>query len=93
MFSTSEIKLHQLLFDKMEFHSSDKSMSLVDAGTYAYIYFKSNLETIVAAQFTDKSGHSSMHIAKEDFFPGGYAWAFPKVSHVLPSFRNLPEGG
>ena len=54
-------------------------MNLVAEGKYAYIYFKSNLESIVNTQYTTSTGETNLHIAAEEFFPGGYGWAFPKV--------------
>lgn len=63
----------------MTFYSSDESMQLVAEGKYAYIYFKSNLETIVNTEYTSLNGETDLHIATEEFFPGGYGWAFPKV--------------
>lgn len=67
------------MFQHMAFYSSDESMRLVAEGNYAYIYFKSNLETIVRTQFTSLTGETDLHVASEEFFPGGYGWAFPKV--------------
>ena len=63
----------------MLFLTSEESMKRVDNGKHAYIYFKSNLESIVASKYTDKHGQTNMHISREEYFPGGYAWAFPKV--------------
>ena len=67
----------------MSFLSSEESMERVASGTYSYIYFKSNLEDIIASKYTDKNDQTMMHISKEVFFPGGYAWAFPKVLSQL----------
>ena len=80
MFSSSKIEIHEKIFKKMVFLTSDESMKRVSEGKHAYIYFKSNLESIVDSQFTDKSGQTALHISRQEFFPGGYAWAFPKVS-------------
>lgn len=57
-----------------------ESINLVNKGKYAYIYFKSNLQNIIDNHYTDLSGFSNMHIAREEIFSGTYAWAFPKVS-------------
>ena len=67
----------------MTFYSSAESMNLVAEGKYAYIYFKSNLESIVNTQYTTSTGETNLHIAAEEFFPGGYGWAFPKVRFLM----------
>ena len=54
-------------------------MERVQKGSYAYIYFKSNLNIIVRTEYTNINGQTDLHVANEEFFPGGYAWAFPKV--------------
>ncbi|XP_045620111.1 glutamate receptor ionotropic, kainate glr-3-like [Procambarus clarkii] len=78
LFSTSNVTLYQKMFKEMSFYSSSESMQRVAAGHYAYIYFKSNLETIVSTKFTSLGGKTDLHVASENFFPGGYGWAFPK---------------
>lgn len=79
LFSTSTVPLYKKMFQEMSFLSSDESMALVQKGKYAYIYFKSNLNIIVGTQFTNSNGETDLHVAAEEFFPGGYAWSFPKV--------------
>ncbi|XP_076065006.1 uncharacterized protein LOC143039040 [Oratosquilla oratoria] len=86
LFSTSEVKLYKELFEKMTFYSSHESMRRVAEGKYAYIYFKSNLESLVTTQYTDKNGVTNLHIAQEEFFPGGYGWAFPKGAPYRRTF-------
>ena len=67
------------MFQEMSFLSSSESMKKVQQGRYAYIYFKSNLNIIVKTEYTNANGETDLHVASEEFFPGGYAWAFPKV--------------
>ena len=81
LFSTSNVSIYKQLFKNMYFYDSDHSLNLVTEGNYAYIYFKSNLKTLVGTKYTTLSGETSLHVASEEFFPGGYAWAFPKVAY------------
>ncbi|CAL4099409.1 unnamed protein product, partial [Meganyctiphanes norvegica] len=89
LFSTSDVQLYQQLFKRMTFYSSSESMGRVAEGSYAYIYFKSNLESIVNTQFTSRNGETNLHISKEEFFPGGYGWAFPKGAPYARKFDAL----
>ncbi|XP_071523891.1 glutamate receptor ionotropic, delta-2-like [Panulirus ornatus] len=89
LFSTSNVSLYQKMFQKMSFYSSDESMRLVAEGKYAYVYFKSNLETIVSTQYTSISGKTDLHVATEEFFPGGYGWAFPKGAPYRRTFDDI----
>ncbi|XP_066961643.1 ionotropic receptor 21a-like isoform X2 [Macrobrachium rosenbergii] len=89
LFSTSNVTLYMELFKHMTFYSSDESMRRVAAGSYAYIYFRSNLQTIVNTQFTTKNGETNLHISSEEFFPGGYGWAFPKGAPYRRTFDNV----
>lgn len=84
LFSTSTVPLYKMMFEQMSFLSSAESMKRVQKGKYAYIYFKSNLNIIVGTQFTNANGETDLHVASEEFFPGGYAWAFPKVGVHSP---------
>lgn len=79
LFSTSNVPLYKKMFQEMSFLSSSESMERVQKGSYAYIYFKSNLNIIVRTEYTNANGQTDLHVANEEFFPGGYAWAFPKV--------------
>lgn len=83
MFSSSTVEIHQKLFANMLFLSTRKeSMERVAKGKYAYIYFIAYLELIVASDYTDKHGQTNIHISTEQYFPSGYAWAFPKVTSL-----------
>lgn len=55
-------------------------MDLVYEGKYAFFSYKSNLQFSVATMYTNTYGETDLHIAMEEFFPGGFGWAFPKVS-------------
>lgn len=59
-------------------------MEKVNSGKYAYIYFKSTVEDIVARQYTNPQGLTEMHFAREELFAGRYSWGFPKV-RTLPT--------
>ncbi|KAF2354328.1 Ionotropic glutamate receptor L-glutamate and glycine-binding domain [Trinorchestia longiramus] len=89
LFSTSQLELYQKLFQKMSFYSSAESMRRVAKGHYAYIYFRANLESIVSTEYTDQGGKTDMHIAAENFFPGGYAWGFPKGAPYMRTFDQM----
>ncbi|XP_018019213.2 ionotropic receptor 21a-like [Hyalella azteca] len=91
LFSTSKIDLYQKLFQKMSFYSSKESMRRVAEGSYAYIYFRANIESIVMSEYTDRAGQTYMHIAAENFFPGGYAWAFPKGAPYMRTIDQLMQ--
>ena len=54
LFSTSEAEIYQKMFLNMHYYSSDESMEMVKEGGYAYIYFRTNIESLVSAQYTDK---------------------------------------
>ncbi|XP_068238809.1 ionotropic receptor 21a-like [Palaemon carinicauda] len=89
LFSTSNVILYQELFKRMTFYSSEESMRRVAEGKYAYIYFRSNLQTIVNTEFTASSGETNLHISSEEFFPGGYGWAFPKGAPYRRTFDKV----
>lgn len=80
MFSTSKVPLYQQLFKDMHLYTPKKSMDLVYEGKYAFFSYKSNLQFSVATMYTNNYGETDLHIAMEEFFPGGFGWAFPKVS-------------
>ncbi|XP_042234092.1 probable glutamate receptor [Homarus americanus] len=89
LFSSSNVPLYQEMFKHMNYYSSAESMNLVAEGKYAYIYFKSNLETIVTTQYTSMNGETDLHVAYEEFFPGGYGWAFPKGAPYRRTFDDV----
>ncbi|XP_053638170.2 glutamate receptor U1-like [Cherax quadricarinatus] len=89
LFSMSNVSLYQKLFKRMTFYSSSESMKRVAEGKYAYIYFKSNLQSIISTQYTSLSGETLLHLASEEFFPGGYGWAFPKGALYRRTFDNI----
>ena len=79
----SKIKIYQDLFKRLSYYGTDESMNRVVSGKYSYVYFRSNLESLVNTQFTTPTGETNLHISSEEFFPGGYAWAFPKVNKFV----------
>ncbi|KAK8396872.1 hypothetical protein O3P69_005090 [Scylla paramamosain] len=89
LFSTSNVPLYKKMFQEMSFLSSSESMEKVQEGSYAYIYFKSNLNIIVKTEYTNANGETNFHVATEEFFPGGYAWAFPKGVPYRKTFDGV----
>ncbi|KAK4323237.1 hypothetical protein Pmani_006021 [Petrolisthes manimaculis] len=89
MFSTSKVPLYQQLFNDMHLYTPSKSMELVYEGQYAYFSYKSNLEFSVATMYTNTYGETDLHIAKEEFFPGGFGWAFPKAGLIRKWLQDL----
>ncbi|KAK7082907.1 hypothetical protein SK128_022481, partial [Halocaridina rubra] len=89
LFSSSDVVLYKKLFNKMTFYSSAESMRRVAKGKYAYIYFKSNIEIIVSTEYTSFGGETNLHIASDEFFPGGYGWAFPKGAPYRRTFDHV----
>lgn len=55
-------------------------MPLVGGGEYGYINYKTPIEFTIVTMFSKIYAETKLHVALEEFFPGGYAWGFPKVS-------------
>lgn len=83
LFSTSDSPLYKQMFKNVYLHSRSELLRLVLAGEYAYFSYKSSMLFRVATLYSNAYGESSIHVATEEFFPGGYGWAFPKVSILL----------
>ncbi|KAK3855885.1 hypothetical protein Pcinc_037734 [Petrolisthes cinctipes] len=78
LFSTSDFPLYKQMFTNVYLHSRSELIRLVLAGEYAYFSYKSSMLFRVATMYSNAYGESSIHVASEEFFPGGYGWAFPK---------------
>ncbi|XP_063597048.1 glutamate receptor 3-like [Penaeus indicus] len=73
----------------MEYQNMEKSMEKVLQGNYAFISWKTYFRNLIARDYTERNGETQVHIAREDFFPGGFGWAFPKGSPYRTKFDQL----
>ncbi|KAK4301547.1 hypothetical protein Pmani_026325 [Petrolisthes manimaculis] len=55
-------------------------MALVAGGKHSFIYLKTPIEFLMVTKFSKVYAETTFHMAQEEFFPGGYAWGFPKGS-------------
>ncbi|KAK3893008.1 hypothetical protein Pcinc_003187 [Petrolisthes cinctipes] len=55
-------------------------MALVAGGEYSFIYRRTPIEFTMVTKFSKIYAETRFHVAQEEFFPGGYAWGFPKGS-------------
>ncbi|KAK3888302.1 hypothetical protein Pcinc_007630 [Petrolisthes cinctipes] len=97
LFRASKVPVYQALFQDMQYHNTDHSMHLVLNGNYAFISWKTYFRNLIARDYTDRNGITKVHMARVDFFPGGFGWAFPPGSPYLPTldafFLRLIEAG
>ncbi|KAG7156988.1 Ionotropic receptor 21a-like 13 [Homarus americanus] len=89
LFKSSTVPVYQTLFQKMQYHNMRYSMERVLGGNYAFISWKTYFRNLIARDYTDRNGATLVHIAREDFFPGGFGWAFPKDSPYLVTFDEV----
>ncbi|XP_045618219.1 glutamate receptor ionotropic, delta-2-like [Procambarus clarkii] len=89
LFRSSEVPVYQALFRKMQYHDVKASMERVMEGNYAFISWKTYFRNLIARDYSDRNGASKVYIAREEFFPGGFGWAFPKHSPYLPAFDQV----
>ncbi|KAK3855891.1 hypothetical protein Pcinc_037740 [Petrolisthes cinctipes] len=89
LFSTSNVSLYQRVFQSLTFLLEKDIMLRVVDGQDAFIFFKSSLDFRVATQYTTAYGETNLHVASDEFFPGGYAWAFPKGSPYRKPFDKV----
>ena len=59
----------------MQFHNTSESFRKLLTERYAYISWKSNLDTVIAEQYSDQLGQPFVHMSRETFSPevGGSA--------------------
>lgn len=92
-----QVPVYQTLFHKMQYHNMKSSMNKVLQGNYAFISWKTYFRNLIARYYSDNNGATQVYIAREEFFPGGFGWAFPKDSPYLSSFdrvfQRLVESG
>ncbi|KAK4323235.1 hypothetical protein Pmani_006019 [Petrolisthes manimaculis] len=89
LFSTSSVSLYQRVFQSLTFLLEKDILTRVVEGQDAFIFFKSSLDFRVATQYTTAYGETNLHVASDEFFPGGYAWAFPKGSPYRKPFDKV----
>ena len=53
----------------MQFHNTAESFRKLLSERYAYISWKSNLDTVIAEQYTDQLGQPLVHMSRESFSP------------------------
>ncbi|XP_042858200.1 uncharacterized protein LOC122244381, partial [Penaeus japonicus] len=89
LFRASKVPVYQNLFKSMEYDGMENSMEKVLKGNYAFISWKTYFRNLIARDYTERNGETQVHIAREDFFPGGFGWAFPKSSPYRMKFDQL----
>ncbi|XP_071515665.1 LOW QUALITY PROTEIN: ionotropic receptor 21a-like [Panulirus ornatus] len=89
LFRASKVPVYQALFQKMEYYNMNYSMERVLQGDYAFISWKTYFRNLIARDYTDRNGVTQVHIAREEFFPGGFGWAFPMDSPYLAKFDEV----
>ena len=90
-------KVYQTIHRSLELLGEKKCLERVWKGTHVYMYFKTYIQYSVARDFTDQFGNSPLHIARQEFFPGGYGTAFirgfPYFRRFDLYFQHLVESG
>ncbi|XP_063876364.1 glutamate receptor ionotropic, kainate glr-3-like isoform X1 [Scylla paramamosain] len=89
LFRASQVPVYVSLFKEMQYYNMRHSMERVLKGKYAFISWKTYFRNLIARDYTDRNGDTQVHIAREDFFPGGFGWAFPKNSPYLIKFDKI----
>ncbi|CAL4059915.1 unnamed protein product, partial [Meganyctiphanes norvegica] len=67
----------------------EDSMVKVQQGGYAFISWKTYFRNLIARDYTGGNGETNIHIARGEFFPGGFGWAFPLGSPYRRQFDNM----
>ncbi|XP_076053562.1 ionotropic receptor 21a-like [Oratosquilla oratoria] len=91
LFRASTVPIYKRLFEDMQYANMKVSMEKVLDSGYAFISWKTYFRNLIAKDFTDSNGYTAVHIAREDFFPAGFGWAFPKGSLYLTKFDQLVQ--
>ncbi|XP_068217695.1 glutamate receptor ionotropic, kainate glr-3-like [Palaemon carinicauda] len=89
LFRASTVPVYMKLFEKMHFYNEQISMGLVLKGGYAFISWKTFFRNLIARDYTNRNGETKVRIARQEFFPGGFGWAFPKDSPYKEKFDRL----
>ncbi|KAK3879215.1 hypothetical protein Pcinc_016209 [Petrolisthes cinctipes] len=67
------------IFDSILILDFEEQMSRVLAGHHAFITWKYYIRAIIGSRYTDSSGYTPIHTARQDFFNyGGYGWGYRK---------------
>lgn len=89
LFETSDVPLYQDVYRNLHYHPRSEVMSLVARGEHGFICHKTPIEFSIVTKYSKSFAETKLHVAQEDFLPGGYHWGFPKVSyHLLYSFLS-----
>ncbi|XP_043206292.1 glutamate receptor ionotropic, kainate 4-like [Amphibalanus amphitrite] len=91
LFQTSPVSIYQQLFAKMQFHNTSVSFRKLLNERYAYISWKSNLDTVIAERYSDQRGQPLVHMSRETFSPENYGWGFRPSAPYVHKFDSLMQ--